>query len=950
MNALTKEMQLNVWLADEISPDQMMIPLTGEAAAEVVETLKAEADRFWLIDPNRSLEYAERIFAIGQARNDGSQMALGLMARGDALKFLGNLEEAWDMLEKSGLMFKAAGDEVGWARTRIGRLYLGVKLNRISDTLVQAEEAREIFLRYGEHEKLLRLSMQTALAYTWLGKLDDALSLYHAALSIAESLGKTGRRYFSQLYLNIGLTYETLGDFREALTYYERARSRVTDAKEARNNALLDINIALIERAQGNYPGALDTLYRVITEVANELPWETVIAKRDILECYLELNRYSEARELARQVVTEYRAFNAPYDLARTLLHMATAEAANRNYEDAEAAVDEADQIFNSLGALSWVATTQLLRGQIALREGDAHVAFRQAAAAASYFKSAGQQVNRSKSSLLQGQALLAMDDRASAAEAGIESLHIAKRYNVPSLRYGAHLLLGQVHEESQVRRAMRHYQAAAATVERVQRGLSITLRPGFLEDKGEASRALIALQLKAGEAEGAFETLERAKSQVLLGYLTNRESLYWLHDDPRGLALIEELNRLRSEHQWFYRLANESPPESNRPGSIQPEQALVEIGIRERRMRAITEQLYLLGSGNRQVNAAPTPSLKDIQHGLDKDVLLVEFYNDGTGLWAFVLDRQKITVHSLPIVVDKLNYLLLQLQSNVAATLQIDPQSVSARRLAQSIQRILQRLYALLIEPLELSISARQRLLIVPYGALHYLPFHLLYDGSQYLIERCEVVILPASGLVMRPAIRQKPGALIVAHSRDGQLPHTLDEAQIVRNLFGGDLYANEQAQRSVLQAAPLQILHIAAHGQHRLDEPDLSYLQLADGQLYSDDLLQQNLGYELVTLSGCETGRANVSGGDELIGLGRGFLYAGAGALLASLWKVTDDHTLSFMMHMYQALFAGESKAAALRKAQQKMLAEDPELHPAFWGAFQLIGDACPLSTYSE
>jgi CHAT domain-containing protein len=289
---------------------------------------------------------------------------------------------------------------------------------------------------------------------------------------------------------------------------------------------------------------------------------------------------------------------------------------------------------------------------------------------------------------------------------------------------------------------------------------------------------------------------------------------------------------------------------------------------------------------------------------------------------------------------------LLAQLQVNIAAALVVDPQTINSQRLTPSVQRILQRLYSLLIEPLGVHSDRKQQLVIIPYGALHYLPFHLLYDGSQYLIEQYEIVILPASGLGTRPPIRQKPGALVVAHSWDGRLPHTLAEAKIVKEFFDGELYAEEMAHRSVLAIEPSQILHIATHGEHRLDQPDLSYLQLADGQLYADDLLQQNLSYELVTLSGCETGRANVSGGDELIGLGRGFLYAGAGALLVSMWKVVDSSTMNFMKQMYQALHAGDSKAAALRKAQREMLAEDRQLHPAFWGAFQLIGDPSPLS----
>jgi CHAT domain-containing protein len=119
-----------------------------------------------------------------------------------------------------------------------------------------------------------------------------------------------------------------------------------------------------------------------------------------------------------------------------------------------------------------------------------------------------------------------------------------------------------------------------------------------------------------------------------------------------------------------------------------------------------------------------------------------------------------------------------------------------------------------------------------------------------------------------------------------------------------------------------------------------------LAGGQLYADDLFQCDLSYELVTLSACETGRAHVAAGDELIGLGRGFLYSGAGALITSLWAVDDLSTVEIMRGIYGDLLNGESKAAALRDAQRSALGRDPEQHPAFWGAFQLVGNAEPLS----
>ncbi len=947
-NVVDPAVSVEQFLGDDVPPGTFSAPLSDAMAAEVVERLKQEADRYWYIDPHRSLELADRIVAIGRTRRDACQTALGLMARGDALKFLGRMEEAWNALEQAGSMFQAAGDEVGWARTRIGRLYLGPQLNCVPTALADAERARAIFVRYGEQDKLLRLELNTALVYNYLGDQQQALQLFRSALAAAETLGETGQQYLGPLYTNIGLTYYALGDFHQALAYYEQARALMIARNETLSVANIESQIAYVAQAQGHYRRALALLHGVLDRVADQSPFEAAMTKWHMVECYLRLNRYTEARDLAQQVIRDCRTFSAAYELATVLLDLATAEGELANFSAARAALEEAELIFASLGATTRIATTRLRRGRTVLKQGDAAGAYQEAIAAAACFEADEQQVNYATAALLQGQALFALGDFVAAAEAGARTLRIAQRYNIPSLRYTAHLLLGQIAEaQHEKMRAIRRYRAAAATIERVQRGLTITLRPGFLEDKGEALRALIALQLQAGQAGNAFETLERAKSQVLLSYLANREHLHWAQDDARSRGLIEELERLRAEHQWFYRLAHDPPKNTQRLSAIQQQQALAEVAARERRMRAITEQLYLRNDAGERWNRAATASLREVQHTLSDETLLIEFYNDGVHLWAFIVDGQTIDAHRLPMTIETLNQLLAQLQANLAAALKVDPPVAAARGLTRLAQRILQRLYSMLIEPLALHQRAWHRLVIVPYGALHYLPFHLLHDGAAYLIERREVVILPAAGLATRPGPKRASGALILAHTWDGRLPHAQAEARMVQRLFGGTLWEEQAARRTSLQAPPAQILHIAAHGQHRLDQPDLSYLQLADGQLYADDLLQQDLSYELVTLSACETGRANVAAGDELIGLGRGFLYAGAGALLVSLWQVADASTMPLMERMYEALRAGVSKADALREAQQSILAEDAQLHPAFWGAFQLVGDASPLST---
>jgi hypothetical protein len=98
---------------------RLIAPLSDGEAATVVDRLKSEADRHWWINANRSLELAELIVQIGSLRDDIRHIALGTMARGDALKLLGRTADAWEALGQAGSLFQSVSDEVGWARTRI---------------------------------------------------------------------------------------------------------------------------------------------------------------------------------------------------------------------------------------------------------------------------------------------------------------------------------------------------------------------------------------------------------------------------------------------------------------------------------------------------------------------------------------------------------------------------------------------------------------------------------------------------------------------------------------------------------------------------------------------------------------------------------------------------------------------------------------------------------------
>src|SRR5664279_1281413 len=99
-------MDLEVDIKRLLADPQTVPSMTTSEFTQWVDQLKQEADRHWWIDCNRSLVFADLIVALGQCRNDRCAVALGVMARGDALKMLGRIEEAWDALELSGQLYE----------------------------------------------------------------------------------------------------------------------------------------------------------------------------------------------------------------------------------------------------------------------------------------------------------------------------------------------------------------------------------------------------------------------------------------------------------------------------------------------------------------------------------------------------------------------------------------------------------------------------------------------------------------------------------------------------------------------------------------------------------------------------------------------------------------------------------------------------------------------------
>ena len=259
--------------------------------------------------------------------------------------------------------------------------------------------------------------------------------------------------------------------------------------------------------------------------------------------------------------------------------------------------------------------------------------------------------------------------------------------------------------------------------------------------------------------------------------------------------------------------------------------------------------------------------------------------------------------------------------QMNLESTARALQAGTAVEGLARNARGVLRSLYRLLLEPVAAALDGRRALVqVIPHGPTHAVPWHALFDGQRHLLERMEVVTCPSSALLRLCAGRQpSPGAAprtapwSSPTATAGGCRQVMEEARAVAQLFPGERYLEGEAtEAAIVDAAPRHgIIHLAAHGEARLDNPAFAHLQLADGQLTTADVFNLNLDGALVTLSACETGRSVVTGGDELIGLARGFLFAGASTLVQSLWRVEDGSTARLMERFYRALRDGHARA---------------------------------------
>lgn len=327
----------------------------------------------------------------------------------------------------------------------------------------------------------------------------------------------------------------------------------------------------------------------------------------------------------------------------------------------------------------------------------------------------------------------------------------------------------------------------------------------------------------------------------------------------------------------------------------------------------------------------------------LRADERVVAYHSLKDELLAWVVSPEGVSEHSIALPRDDLVRLV---EAYRQAVIGLRPSAVNA---GESIA-------ALLIAPLGLQDG--QRLIVVPHGPLHYLPFQALRTNGKYLIEQHPIAIAPSVSIAVRlaeRAPRTKPELLAfgnptVSPAIADPLPGSEREVQNLAALFpGAQTYFNADATeaRFVARAPKSRIVHVAAHARADIADPLHSQILLADENgrqnfLEAREVLDLDLGdVSLMTLSACESGLGRVADGDEVLGFTRSFLSAGTSALVASLWPVPDRDTERLMTTMYRDLRGGVDLQRAMQAGQLAVLGDASTAHPFYWASFNLIGN---------
>ena len=992
---------------------------------------------------DKAIEYFEQSRAIMQEVNDQTNEAQAMNRIGVMNLNRGKTDESVASFRSAIAKYKEAEDRFGEAQTLNNLAIAEDRLGRSESAVGRLLEARAIFRDLKERGEETNIVLTLGTVYGGMGNTEKAIEFFDAALQLSREV-KDRRREAGALN-NLGLAYTFINQYEKAIEYLElslpiarESGNRLSEASSYSYLGTAYAGLSRFEKAIESHEQSL-VIYRELGDRVYQGN-----ALQNLGSMYKFLGREDKSIEYYSQSLSVFREVKYRLGEANTLSSMGSIFGSLARYEEAFKSQADALAIFREL-------KYDLGQGSTLTEMGVLHAAQGEPEKAVAVYEQALPILRATKEMNFVGQTLFRMGEAKvllgrtdEAAALFTESATVMRGIGNRSSESTALTSLAELEgKRGNLERARTHIEESLRIAETLRSDLvSPESRQSFLatvQRSYQLYAGILMRQHQADPAKGfnilALETSERQRARSLLDLLTESRADIRKGVDPALITRERTLAVQLNEKAAKLTMSSVQSPELKREVSqLESDLERTQVAIRKAdpRYSALTR---------------PQPlKLKEMQAQLDENTLQLE-YGLGEGrsyLWA--VTRDSLTSYELPegekikkSAVQVYNLLTARNSRRTGETL-----AQYRARVADAEEQLLaasRELSRMILGPVSDQLGEK-RLVIIPDGALQYVPFAMLPEpetrrerdtqtgrqdsdrrvtvsavsrvGSVPLIVKHEVVSLPsASALAVQRAelAGRQPAPKMLAVIADpvfdvsdsrfttrstapGDKPPTQtingDDARSIEHLAGNSadksgvttlrmviprLPFTRQEANQLMALAPkgssfgaldfqasrataldpalgqYRYLHFATHGYLDSERPGLSALLFSmvdaqgkpqNGFLRANDIYNLKLPAELVVLSACQTGLGKDIKGEGLVGLTRGFMYAGAARVVVSLWNVNDKATADLMTKFYEKMLKqGQTPAAALRAAQVEMWKQKQWQSPYYWAAFTMQGE---------
>jgi len=949
--------------------------------------------RYELGDTKAALDAFRRALDAATLADDRSGMGGALQAMAQVGSESGQPKEADEWASRALEIQKGIGDVRGQAASLFILASLRVIGGKSDDAYAMDSEVAALAQRAGDRLREADAVISLGIIEAQRGRRSQAIERYSAALTIARTEQDVIRE--AQCLSNLGASYYNLGEIRTAIRYLEEAlplRKRVSGPNGYGNtlyNLALDhVEIGEYQKARDEYTEALD-LFR-----HTRYPRGEGFVLRSLGDLYMITGEDTKAAPLLNEAASKWRSIGDRRGEVLALQSLSDLAARRHDMKGADALLRQAIDVASTAGFKREEAQGHGRLAALARTRAEWTLAAEEAGRQLDLSRETGDRLGQADALHQQGAAWrrLRAFEQARTALAQAQALREAAGTRLP--------LAATLDELARVDLDSGDADAAG---DRIARALdlidAVEASAGNRESRMRFAAAhrrsfdlAIDVAMQRGRTAEAFELSERARTRGFVDMI--RESRVDIREgvDPELLARERDVQeRLDAKHDRFERLLGSAHSPAQEADGRRELDALVasyqaveaEIVRRSPRYAALMQ---------------PRPlALTDVQKRLlDRDTALVEFWLGEDRSYAFVVTRTACRGFTLPPakdiapVVGRAYRALNARNRNPAEAAEARSARLDAadREFEQAAAKLSRTLFA----PMRGGLSAR-RLLVVSDGELQYLPMAALpWPGTaEPLAARYEIVHLPSASVlsVVRDAetTRARPSKKVAVFAdpvfrADDQrltsphadrangdvtraaedagigalarLPFSRREADAIVALAPGALAVTDfDATRAAAKQPSLagyRIVHFATHGLLDSRHPELSGIVLSmvdrrgrsvDGFLRLHEIYNLKLNADLVVLSACQTALGQEVRSEGLVGLVRGFMYAGSPQVVASLWSVRDRAAAELMRALYENLLTrNASPEAALRAAQLAMRADPRWRAPYFWAAFTVQG----------